>query len=429
MANEITLRGIDDYMVPFAPFFRRSNGRELAQSYVVGLMMNGERKSVEPMSEMVHASERGMQRLLTEVKWDREGAISEYRRQMLAETSDPQGVLVVDDTGFPKKGIHSVCVARQYSGSLGKVDNCQVGVSLTYVGQGVAWPYTMNLFIPESWDKPDDSRCVLMRKETRMPSTAHYREKWLIALEQIDLAGNEAVPHRAVLADSWYGNMAAFRQALDDRHERYVVGVYSNTEVFLDTPVFLKPQPRKRKRGRPQKYPKLIERNPKPVKVSELGAQVREEDWEHLEIRRDSKEKPLVVEAVSRRVWPAQGYRKGIHREEVWLIIERQRQSNGLFELRYFFSNVPQDMPTLEIVRLSHERFWIEQGYQQLKEELGLDHHEGRSWIGWYRHVLLVFLAFGYLTRLRIQEKKRQQQVRWQEWLFPQTTRKELKAL
>jgi SRSO17 transposase len=117
-----------------------------------------------------------------------------------------------------------------------------------------------------------------------------------------------------------------------------------------------------------------------------------------------------MVEAVSRRVWPAQGYRKGLVQEEVWLLIERRRQGQDSFELRYYFSNMPQEIPTLEMVRLFHERYWIEQGYQQLKEELGLDHHEGRSWIGWHRHVVLVFLAFGYLTRLRLQEKKRRQQ-------------------
>jgi hypothetical protein len=124
-----------------------------------------------------------------------------------------------------------------------------------------------------------------------------------------------------------------------------------------------------------------------------------------LEIRRDCLDKPLVIEAVSRRVFPAQGYRKGTAHEEVWLIIERRKKDEGEYELRYFFSNMPQDMPALEMVRLFHERFWIEQGYQQLKEELGLDHHEGRSWTGWRRHVLLVMLAFGYLTLQRIQKK------------------------
>ena len=150
-----------------------------------------------------------------------------------------------------------------------------------------------------------------------------------------------------------------------------------------------------------------------PVKISELGKCVAEGDWEHLEIRRDCLDKPLVIEAVSRRVFPAQGYRKGTAHEEVWLIIERRKKDDEEYELRYFFSNMPQDMPTLEMVRLFHERFWIEQGYQQLKEELGLDHHEGRSWTGWRRHVLLVILAFGYLTLQRIQEKKREQQNLW----------------
>ncbi len=420
METRITFPSIDDYLAPYAEFFRRSEGQELSKCYVVGLMMEGERKSVEPMSERVHASERGMQRLLTEVKWDDEGMFKEYRRQMLAETSDPQGILVVDDTAFPKKGRHSVCVARQYCGALGKVANCQVGVSLSYVGQEVCWPYVMELYIPHSWDNLEDPQCALMRKKTRMPQMASYLEKWQIALEQIDLARQDGVPHRAVVADAWYGNVPDFRKGLAERDERYVVGVYSDTEVFVDPPIFVAPQPTKRGRGRPRKHPKLIETNPPPIKVSALGEKVEEEAWEYLELRRDSRGKPLVVEAVSRQVWPAQGYRKGIIHEELWLIIERHRQSKDQCELRYYFSNMAQNMPTLEIARLFQERIWIEQGYQQLKKELGLDHHEGRSWIGWHRHVLLVFLAFGYLTLLRLHEKKRLQQSIWKKRLTPE---------
>jgi len=411
--NNIFL-GIDEYMARFAPYIKRSEARELAQGYVVGLMMDGDRKSVEPMSEKVHASERGMQRLLTEVKWNHEGAFGEYRRQMLAETDDPQGVLLIDDTSFPKKGHHSVCVSRQYCGSLGKVDNCQIGVSMTYVGQGFSWPYAMELFVPQSWDNPEDSDCKALRKKTRMPEDAHYKEKWQMALALIDLAGADGVSHRAVAADSWYGNLMEFRQGLDERKKKYVVGIHSDTLVFLESPVFEAPDSQEKKQGRPRKYPKLVETNPVPVKVSELGKCVEEKDWEHLEIRKDCRGMPLVIEAVSRRVFPAQGYKKGSMHEEVWLIIER-RHGDRQTELRYFFSNMPQDMPTLEMVRLFHERFWIEQGYQQLKEELGLDHHEGRSWPGWHRHVLLVFLAFGYLTLQRIQEKKRLQQTWWNQ--------------
>jgi SRSO17 transposase len=409
MSKEVIFPDIADYLAPYAPYFRRLEGRELAQCYVVGLMMEGERKSVEPMSERVHASERGMQRLLTEVKWDYEGAMDEYRRQMLTETSDPQGILLVDDTGFPKKGRHSVGVARQYCGALGKVANCQIGVSLTYVGQGVAWPYAMNLFIPPSWDDLDDPHCVLRRQKTRMPPETRCREKWQMALEMIDSARQAGVPHRGVAADAWYGNVTEFRRKLAERGECYVVGVNANTEVFLEAPVF-EDIPPKSQGGRARKYPGLAPTHSGPVKVSELGQQIEEDAWEHLELRRDSRGAPLVVEAVSRRVWPAQGYRKGVVQEEVWLLIERRWQGRDSFELRYYFSNMPQEIPTLEMVRLFHERYWIEQGYQQLKEELGLDHHEGRSWIGWHRHVLLVFLAFGYLTRLRLQEKKPRQQ-------------------
>jgi SRSO17 transposase len=156
--------------------------------------------------------------------------------------------------------------------------------------------------------------------------------------------------------------------------------------------------------------------NPQPVKVSELGESIAEKSWEHLELRRDSKGKPLMAEAVSLRVWPATGYRKGNVHEQVWLIVERRKHERKGIELRYFFSNMPQGKPTIEMVRVFHERFWIENGYQQLKQELGIDHHEGRSWIGWHRHVLLVFLAYGYLTRLRLLGKKQQNQDVWKNW-------------
>jgi SRSO17 transposase len=234
-----------------------------------------------------------------------------------------------------------------------------------------------------------------------MPKEAHYREKWQMALDLIDLARTDGVPHRAVVADSWYGNVTAFRQGLDDRTARYVVGIRSDTAVFLETPIFEEPAPKEKRRGRPRKYQKLVETNPLPVKVAELGQCVAEGDWEHLEIRRSSQGRPLIIEAVSKRVFPAQGYKKGSRHEEVWLIIER-RYTNGTRELRYFFSNCPnmhhRDGSSL------HERFWIEQGYQQLKEELGLDHTKdevGRLASSCIARVL----AFGYLTLQRIQEK------------------------
>ena len=421
MKTEIIFPGIEEYMAPYHNYFHRSESRELAECYLAGLLMDGERKSIEPMSEKVNASERSMQRLLTTVKWDDQLVAAQYRRTMLTATYDPQGVLVIDDSGFPKKGRDSVCVARQYCGASGKTDNCQIGVSMTYVGQDVAWPYVMGLFTPESWDQPDDD-CVVKRNKTHMPESAHHRPKWLMALDFVDMAQKDNVPHRAVLADGWYGNIPEFRQGLEFRNENYILGVYSNTNVFLEDPVVEVATPRERKRGRPRSRTTIVSTNPEPIKLSVLGESIPEEAWQQLELRRNSRDKPLVVEAVSMRVWPSHGWKKGHVNEQVWLMIERRQLNQGEYELRYFFSTMPQHLTTIDLARLYHERYWIEHGYQQLKEELGLDHHEGRSWIGWHRHVLLTFLAYGYLTQLRLQQKKQKSLTARINWLQKKLT-------
>ena len=421
MKTEIIFPGIEEYMAPYHGYFHRSESRELAECYLTGLLMDGERKSVEPMSEKVNASERSMQRLLTTVKWDEQLVAAQYRRAMLASTYDQQGVLVIDDTGFPKKGHSSVCVARQYCGASGKTDNCQIGVSMTYVGQDIAWPYIMELFTPESWDQPDDS-CAAKRKKTHMPESVHHKSKWRMALDFIDLAQKDNVPHRAVLADGWYGNIPEFRQGLECRGESYIMGVYSNAEIFLKDPIYEIAPAKERKRGRPRSRTTIVSTDPEPIKLSVLGERISEDAWQRLELRRDSRDKPLVAEAVSMRVWPAHGWRQGNLHEQVWLMIERRQLNQGGYELRYFFSNMPQHLTTIDLARLYHERFWIEHGYQQLKEELGLDHHEGRSWIGWHRHVLLTFLAYGYLTQLRLQQKKQKSLAARTNWLQQKTT-------
>jgi SRSO17 transposase len=416
MKTEILFPGIEEYMAPYYGYFHRSESRKLAECYLAGLLMDGERKSVEPMSERINASERGMQRLLTTAKWDEQLVAAQYRRTMLSSTYDPQGVLVIDDKGFSKKGRDSTCVARQYCGASGKTDNCQIGVSMTYVGQDIAWPYVMELFIPESWDQPDDD-CVAMRKKTHMPETMHHKSKWRMALDFIDLAQKDLVPHRAVLADEWYGNIPEFRYGLECRGENYILGAYSNTQVFLSEPVFEMPPAKENGRGRSRSRTTIISTNPAPVKLSAIGESISEEDWQKLELRRSSRDKALMAEAISLRVWPAQGWKQGAEHEEVWLMIERRQLNKGGYELRYFFSNMPQHLATIDLARLYHERYWIEHGYQQLKEELGLNHHEGRTWIGWHRHVLLTFLAYGYLTLLRLQQKKLKSMTARNSWL------------
>jgi SRSO17 transposase len=277
----------------------------------------------------------------------------------------------------------------------------------------------MELFIPESWDN-GDAECIQRRAKTKMPDSVHYRPKWRIALELLDEARARQVPHWAMVADSWYGNISEFRQELVRRDELYILGVYSDTQVFLEPPTVEHLSSVERKRGRPRKKDKVFAVSPDPIKVSAVGAAIADDAWERLTIRRDSRNKPLVVEAVSRRVYPAHGWRNGVVHEDVWLLIERRHLGKGEIELRYFFSNMPQTTPTLHLAKINHERYWIEHGYQQLKEELGLDHHEGRSWLGWHRHVLLTFLAYGYLTLIRLEQKKQQNLSMWIPWLLHQ---------
>ncbi|MFZ4526235.1 MAG: IS701 family transposase [Chlorobium sp.] len=400
MAKEILFPGLTEYLAPYHPYFYCIKSRETAKCYLAGLMMDGERKSVEPMSVKVNTPERVMQYFLSSALWDEQKVGAEYRHRMLMETSDPQGLFVIDDTGFTKKGVNSACVSRQYCRATGKTDNCQIGTSMTYVGHDVAWPYIMELFVPESWDE-DTEACSARRKKTHIPESVHHRTKWQMALDFIDLARQENVPHRAILADSWYGNIPAFRQGLESRKENYFLGIDSDTQIFLQEPDFHYLPVTEGQRGRKQGIP-VESTVPGAIRLSVLGASVAEENWQRLELRLDSCGEPLVVETVSMRVWPAYSLAKRKHHEEVWLMVERRSLSKGGYELRYFFSNMPQQLSTLDLAKVYHERYWIEQGYQQLKEELGLDHHEGRSWKGWHRHVLLTFLAYGYLTQVRL---------------------------
>ena len=152
---------------------------------------------------------------------------------------------------------------------------------------------------------------IAKRKKTRMPESAHYRPKWRIALDFVDLARKDQVPHRAVLADGWYGNIPEFRQELDSHGESYILGVYSNTQVFLEAPVLEIAPVKEQKRGRPRTRPNIVAVNPEPVKLSALGESIADDAWQRLELRRDSRDKPLLVEAVSLRVWPAHGWRQG----------------------------------------------------------------------------------------------------------------------
>ena len=384
---------LDGWLEPFVTALGHEKRRLWAPVYVRGLLGQGERKSLQPMaSRLGLCGHDQLHHFVTSAIWD-----DAPLRRLLIEKADalvggPDAVLVVDDTALPKQGRHSVGVSRQYCGALGKKRaNCQVLVSLTLASGEVPVPVGLQLFLPETW-AADPTRCA----------RAGVPEERRRALAKTDLALGETERVLAagarfgcVLADAGYGVSAAFRQGLSERGLVWAVGiprvqnVYS-PEVGLHWP--------RAATGRPRKHPVPSE---DPVAAETMLANAL---WRRVNWRRGTKG-PLVAEFAALRVRPAEGeqLRNGRHPPggEVWLIGEHRTTG----ERKYHLSNPPADVTLEEVAATLKARWVCEQAHQQLKEELGLDHFEGRSWTGLHRHALMAMIAFCFLQHLRLRER------------------------
>jgi SRSO17 transposase len=305
---------------------------------------------------------------------------------MARSFADPKGIFVIDDTSFPKQGKHSVGVQRQYCGALGKKANCQCAVSVHYVAPRGHYPLTMRLYLPESWLK-DPGRL----DKAGVPAEGRRQlSKGQIALELLDQVRSEGLPGGLVVADAGYGVSGPFRDGLAERGLHYVVGVTDEMLVFTEEPRWI--EPTAATGGRPRTRPRLAEDAPRPVSLKELAARTprRKVTW------REGTKGPMWGRFAWLRVWPGGGWDTGqcAGAEPHWLLIEEQADG----KLKYAFSNLPAGTSRLRAVRLWRSRWPVEQGYQQMKEELGLDHFEGRSWRGFHHHVGLVMLAYGFLV-------------------------------
>jgi SRSO17 transposase len=304
----------------------------------------------------------------------------------------PDAALVVDDTALPKQGRHSVGVARQYCGRLGKRANCQVLVSLTLARAEVPVAVGLRLFLPEGW-AADPDRCARAGvPEERRRALA----KTDLALAEIDRAIAAGVRFGRVLADAGYGASAAFRQGLSVRHLTWAVGILKTQNVYPATVALRWPVVRT---GRPRKHPVPSEA---PVAAETMLAGA---EWRLISWRRGTKG-PLAAAFAALRVRPAEGpqLRNGWHLpgDEVWLVGEHRASG----ERKYYLSNLPADAPLEVLAALIKARWVCEQGHQQLKEELGLDHFEGRGWRGLHHHALLAMIALAFLQHLRLGEKR-----------------------
>ena len=386
-------RRLEQFLTDLLEPVGRSERRQWGSVYVRGLLLDGERKSIEPLSKRLpDGNEQALQQFVGQSPWDWDPVWERLARQMSAEL-DLDTLWVVDDTGFPKQGTHSVGVERQYSDTLGKTANCQVAVSLHQVCQQGAAVLGWRLYLPESWTH-DAGR----RREAGIPSEVEFRKKWQLALELIDQVRHWGLTDRIVLADAGYGEVTAFREGLEERRLPYAVGVPSNAGVWLQpsSPNKLKPK----RMGRPPSA--LHYGRQRPVSVKE-GAQ-QATGWKRIRWREGSKGW-LESRFWAGRVQPSHGFHEGrAPGKEVWLLVEWPEEQNE--PTKYFFCDLPVAYALRRLVRLAKGRWKIEQGYQQLKEELGLDHYEGRGWRGWYHHVTLVMLAHSFLTLETLRSKK-----------------------
>jgi SRSO17 transposase len=364
--------------------------RENAGLYVRGLIEQGGRKSLQPTLfrlEETAARYESMQQFLADSPWDPVLVVRRCAERVVPELDVEAWVL--DDTGFPKDGKRSPGVKRQYSGSLGKIGNCQIGVSVHAVGKRGTAPLGWALYLPEDWcDDPE------RRRKAKIPGSVVFKTKPELGVELVEQAAGWGLPLVPVLGDQAYGDNTALRQRLHDAGQEYVLAVAGQSTVFAAEVVFEVPAPsgeRGRSKSRPQP-----DREPETIK--QLIARAAASHSRTVAFRDGPDGEPVNSWFVFVRIKAANDRDKTTPwppREE-WLIAEWPLGKPEPTD--YWISNLPADTEPERLARLARLRWKIELDYKQLKGELGLDHYEGRSWIGWHHHTALVTVAHGFLT-------------------------------
>ena len=403
-ASPETLPELGTYLAPFAPLFRRSTSRASVERYLTGLLTDLPRKNCDTIAAAVAGtSTERLQHLLTDATWEPH-TLDQQRVTALVAQSPPQGILVLDDTGLPKQGRRSVGVARQYSGTLGKVANCQIVVSTHYVADEptssapVHWPLTAHLYLPEAW-ATDGAR----RATAHVPPAVTFQTKPALALALLDQARVWSVPFASVVADAGYGDNPTFLTGLDARPIAYVVGISSTFGVRLPDEVRRATggPPRPRGRGQPKK--------PRPAPLYSAKAvldALPEARWQTITWREHAGTVLRKQCVAVRGHWATGGAQLSTSHQRVWtgpegwLLGERPLPGER-GEVKWYFSNLPADTRLQRLVELAHSRWPIEQFYEDAKGECGLDDYQGRRWDGLHRHLALVMLAYSFLARQR----------------------------
>ena len=386
---------LEDLLSPLG----RKERRHWARVYVQGLLLDGERKSIEPLASRIPGADvQALRQFVGQSPWDGEAVQQLLARKIVDLLSEPE-VWILDETSFPKAGEHSVGVARQYCGALGKVANCQVAVTLHWSSAEASCPLGWRLYLPPGWFE-DEKRA----QEVKLPKEVVYRSQSELALELIDQMLRWEVPRLPVVADSAYGNSFDFREELRQRQLSYVLAVEPSTVVWTQDPKAI-PVPPSAPIGRPRRYPPL-EATPAPQDLTALARQLPAAAWKKVTWRAGTRG-PQRSRFAKLKVWAAHGWRAQAHPERAteWLLIE---WPEGEAEPRkYWLAQLAPGRPGLRrLVKMAHARWRIEMDYRELKDELGLDHFEGRHWLGWHHHVTLVTLAYAFLRFEQARLKK-----------------------
>jgi len=378
----------------FRDCFNRSETRDNFFRYMVGQFSELERKSIEPIALNVKEGKvRSMQRAISDAIWDEPQMIATYRTMVNEDMGDLNGVLIFDETGFLKKGNDSVGVARQYCGSAGKVENCQVGVYAAYASPHGYALLDKRLFIPEKWFAEEYAE---RREKCKVPKEIEFKTKSQLAVDMLhEIQQENIIPFQYVVADSLYGNSPEFIEAIEGCIGKiYFVSMPSDTLCWLKKPI-TRTKPYKYK-GEVRTKEVLENRENKPIAVSTLATNLNDYFWYRRKVSEGTKG-PIEYEFSKRRVVLS---KDGIPWKTVWLIIRRTLEENPTYS--YSISNAPLRTRLNTFVWLSGTRWSIEQCFAETKTELGMDHYEVRKYSGWNHHILTCMLAHFFLWHLKI---------------------------
>ena len=383
----------------FHDCFQRSESREHFFNFMAGQFSPLERKSIEPIALSVEGGNvRAMQRFISDAPWDDNKILHKLRYNINEDLGNPDGALIFDESGFVKKGQESIGVAKQYCGTVGKVENCQVGVFAGYVSENGYALVDKRLFIPKKWFADDYSG---RRKKCKLPDHATFKTKPQLAVEMLTILSRENVlPFKYVLADSLYGVSPEFIDAVDSMPDKtYFVSAPEDLRCWLKRPMTITKT--YRWGGKTRTKTILADTESKPITFKDLAKNINDYFWYRRKVSEGTKG-PIVYEFTRRRVILSKA---GLPKKTVWLLIRRTMDDNP--EYSFFISNASASTRLKTLVWLSGLRWAIEQSFEETKSELGMDHYEVRKFPGWHHHILTCMLAHFFLWHLKIRMGKK----------------------